>query len=360
MIIFTGYCAIVVLRVSSVSRPLMVVMVANLSIALFSGIINDNIGPFSTRTFFIFLMPLFAFSAGSILRTRRGDAFELGMYPMFKVLLFALLMQGIVYILFAASGMIGRIGNSIPLIIPIIYLTIYGSPKYVFLAPLAVVFSGKRIVLMFILVLGSVAALRNLKVALKYSLPVLIVTAAGVVLMFEPLSTYLSRWDIDLLFAGHFGMEIIDKFSSGRVGQWVGGIATIDNIFKFCFGSGSGTVINYQYFAYDNGPGETNWYVHNAFITYFVQSGFFGMILLIGMLGRIFWQGNRAEGASFSYYYFLLGIITGLFSAHIVVNPLFWFFSGVLFQAGRAKVRQDPKRLRGIETIVYSTHALGR
>lgn len=344
MIVFTAYCGLIVIRFSSVSRAIMIVMLANLMIALFSGAVNGNISAFPTPTLYMFLMPLLAFSSGVILRARRGLDFELRMYRVFRVLFFALLVQGIIYICFAASGMIVRVGNSIPFIVPIIYMIIYGSPKYVFLAPLAVVFSGKRITLVFIMVLGGVAALRNMKMALKYSLPVAVLIVVGIVVMFEQLSIYLSRWNVDLLFTDQFGMELLDKFSSGRIGQWMGGIATIDNTFKFFFGSGSGTAITYQSFGSEDLFSETNWYVHNAIITYFVQSGFFGILLLLGLLARIFWKGNRAEGTSFSYYYFLLCVVTVPFSANIVVNPLFWFFSGALFQAGSETVRRVRSR----------------
>jgi hypothetical protein len=335
-------------------------MMANLALALFSGLVNDNISTSSVQTVYMFFMPVLAFSCGAALRARHGAYFELKMYRMFRILFFAMLTQGVIYIIFAASGAINRVGSSIPFIVPIIYLMIYASPKYLFLAPLAVVFSGKRITLALLIILGGVAALRNMKMALKYSLPVAIFFSIGIAVMFEQLLSYLSRWDVGLLFADQFGMDLLDKFSSGRVGQWMGGIATIDNTFKFFFGSGSGTSITYLTVGSEDLSTETNWYVHNAFITYFIQSGFFGMLLLLGLLGRIFLRGNRAEGMSFSYYYFLMCIVSVLFSANIVVNPFFWFFSGALFQAGSKTARCARKQANGPAPIPGDMQPIGQ
>lgn len=360
MLLFTAYCGSIMLSFSSLSRSILIVMMLNLAISFISGTINDTIGDFSAKTVYMFIMPVLVFSCGAALRARRGADFELRMLRMFRLLFFVLLVQGLIYVIFAASGMIHRVGNSIPFIVPIIYLVIYVSPKYLFLAPLAVVFSGKRITLIVIMILGGVAGLRNKKTALKYSLPIAVLIAVGIAAMFEELSIYLSRWDVDLLFADQFGMDLLDKFSSGRIGQWMGGIATIDNTYKFFFGSGSGTSITYLNFGSEDIPNETNWYVHNAFITYFVQSGLLGMLLLLGLLGRIFWKGNRAEGTSFSYYYFLLCIVTVPFSANIVVNPLFWFFSGALYQAGSETARYARGQTAVPAAIPGDMRAIGR
>lgn len=341
---FTGYCGALMVKHQAVSRSILIVMSACMLISLFSGMLNDQISSHSLQALYVFLMPILAFSAGTILRARFGDDFEPRMLGAFKALFWALLIQGVLYLGFAAMGMIHRVGNSIPFIVPIIYLMAYSSSRYLLLSPLAVIFSGKRIVLVFILILGSVAILRNTRVAMKYAPPAIVLGVGGIVAMMDVLADYLSRWNIELLFAETWDVDIIDRFSSGRIGQWTGGLNAIDTPFKFFFGSGSGTTITYVDFGLLGQEGETSWYVHNAFITYYVQFGLVGTILLVGLLVAILWRGRRAEVASFAFYYFLLCLTTTPFSANIVINPLFWFFAGTLYRAGMSRrSRPAPK-----------------
>lgn len=337
---FTGYCGALMVKHLAINREILIVMYVCMSISVFSGMLNAQISSYSLQALYVFLMPILAFSAGTILRARAGDEFEPRMVGAFKALFWALLIQGVLYLGLTANGMINRVGNSIPFIVPIIYLMAYSSSRYLLLAPLAVVFSGKRIVLVFILFLGSIAILRNTRVAMKYALPAIVLTVGGIWAMMDVMANYLSRWNIDLLFGEMRGIEIIDRFSSGRIGQWLGGLNAIDTEFKFFFGSGSGTTITYVDFGLLGEEVGTNWFVHNAFITYFVQFGLVGTILLIGLLAVILWRGRRAEVASFAFYYFLLCLTTTPFSANIVINPLFWFFAGTLYRAGTARRRR--------------------
>jgi hypothetical protein len=334
-IIFVPYVSFIVRRFSRINIVIGIVMLGNVIIALFSGALNSNIGIFSLQTFYIFLMPIVTFSAGSVLRAHHGVGFERSLYPAFRWLFVALFMQGIIYVLLYMQGNIGRVGSSIPLLVPLIYLIAYSSRKYLFMVPLAVVFSGKRIVIVLIAILGLIAMLRSRKGSLKYLLiPCLAVSIAfvGLIDFFLP---YFERWNLGVLVdATTLDFDVLDRFSSGRIDQWISGLKVIDTPFKFIFGSGSGTVITYL-------NGEVNWYVHNAFITYFVQSGLIGIVLIIYMLIRIFKNNRNVYGATFSYYYFIYCIITIPFSANVVINPLFWFFSGVLYRS-----IQEAKHLR--------------
>jgi hypothetical protein len=360
-LVFTGYCGALMVKRKTVNRSIMTVMLACMAISLISGMLNNQISTYSLQALYAFLMPILTFSAGVALRTRFGNEFEPRMLSVFKALFWALLIQGILYLSFTAMGMIHRVGNSIPFIVPIIYLMAYSSSHYLWLSPLAVIFSGKRIVLLFILILGSVLVLRNARVAMKYAVPAIVLGVATTVSTMDFLVNYLRRWNIelliDLIFVATLDVEIIDQFSSGRLGQWIGGLNAIDTPFKFFFGSGSGTTISYAYTYLAEEQNESSWFVHNAFITYYVQFGLVGTILLVGLLTKILFRGSRARGASFAFYYFLLCLTTTIFSANIVVNPLFWFFAGTLYKAGMSPLCQSVQQIRMPAAVRSATMA---
>ena len=132
-------------------------------------------------------------------------------------------------------------------------------------------------------------------------------------------------------------LESLDKLSSGRIGQWLGGIATIDTPYKFFLGSGSGTKVEYVVLEGGSTTAEISWYVHNAAISYFMQTGLFGLLLLIFLFVIILRHSKGGENNLFTFYYFWLTMVSIVFSANLLVNPLFWFFAGALYSSGSPK-----------------------
>ncbi len=282
-------------------------------------------------------MPVFAFSAGSILRKKYSENFELRLSGMVKFLFIILVFQAILYLALYRAGYVTRLGNSIPFLIPILYFTIYKSSNYMYLMPLSIVVTGKRVTLLSILFIGLIAARKNLAQNFKKILFPFILFAGIIFYLKENLAIFFARWDISAFFQSDFTIGVIDRLSSGRIGQWLGGIATIDTPYKFFFGSGSGTKVQYIVLEGGSTTAEISWYVHNAAISYFMQTGLVGALLLIVLFCIILWRARGGKNNLFTFYYFWLVMLSVVFSANLLINPLFWFFAGALYSSGAPK-----------------------
>ena len=232
-ILFMLYCSFIVFTNVKVNTLITIIMVLQIFISITSGLINDQISTYTIRTFYIFLMPILAFSAGAMLRKKYLTDFELRLYGSFKVIFWILLIQGLLYLSFNQVGLIRRVGNSIPFIIPVIYLAIYGSFNYLFLAPFYVIFSGKRITIVILFFLGVIASFKNIKKGFFLGAFMSLFFGIFIINSIDFIISYFERWDISFLLNQDLTIGIFDKFSSGRIGQWVGAINTIDSNYKF-------------------------------------------------------------------------------------------------------------------------------
>jgi hypothetical protein len=331
---FGLYCGTLILIWGRVNTLIFVIMFTQIFIALASGLFNGEISQYTVRTFYIFLMPVVTFSAGSILRTKYSTDFEPRMNNMFTILLIVLTLQGILYVVLYKVGIVSRLGNSIPYLVPLIYLCIYRSRFYLYLMPFSILFNGKRITALVLILIGFISIRKNLFRGIKKSLIPLIFLIAVMFYWQGFFIVYFERWNISNLFDNNLSLGIIDKLSSGRIGQWLGGIATIDTPFKFFWGSGSGTIIKYVVIDQGSTTADTSWYVHNAAISYFVQTGIVGFLLLFFLFSVVLIRAKKGDNNSFSFYYFWLVLISIPFSANLLVNPIFWFFAGALYSSG--------------------------
>ena len=166
-LIFFLYCTVFVLINGKLSSLITKIMIVQVFIAFMSGLINGQISGYTFRTLYIFLMPMFVFSAGSLLRKKYSSQFELRLNNMMTLLFVVLVIQALAYIGLYQSGYIRRLGNSIPILIPILYFTIYKSNKFMYLMPLSIVATGKRITLLSVMFLGLISARKNVIKNLK-------------------------------------------------------------------------------------------------------------------------------------------------------------------------------------------------
>ena len=313
-----------------------------LLVSLVSGFLNNSFSIYSIRTFYIFLMPIVMMNYGYqyYFQDKDTNKIELKMKFWMKLLFISVIFQSIIYVLLFSIGLIDRVGISLPLIIPITYLSIYQSKGFIYLYPLVLI-SGKRVSVICLLMLMIDQFLRgdyiNFRFISKRILYFIGLISILLITFSSKIFIYLGRWNVGLNLIDGFGnlLEInqakllfaLDTFSAGRIEQVMAGIEAINNTFLgFLIGLGSGAKVIYVY------SGEESWYVHNAFVSYGMQCGYVLAALIFYFIFKIIFKYRRKlkRNNSFAYLYVLIFIPSFFLSSNIFLNSFFWFFLGAL------------------------------
>ena len=178
-----------------------------------------------------------------------------------QLLLIWTLFQSFIYLLLYIFGIADRVGASLPLIIPITYLTLYQSSLFIYLYPLVFI-SGKRASFISLLILGIDQFSRgnyiNFKIISKKIIYFCGLITLILLLFSSKIFVYLERWTLGLSiidgFENLFQLDqskiiyALDIFSSGRIEQIIAGIDSINNTFlASLIGIGSGAKVVYPF-----------------------------------------------------------------------------------------------------------------
>ena len=313
-----------------------------LAVSFISGFLNNTFSIYSIRTFYIFLMPIVMMNYGNQYYSQEKDIkkVELKMKGWMKLLLVWTLFQSLIYILLFIFGIADRVGASLPLIIPITYLSLYQSNLFIYLYPLILI-SGKRASFVSLLILGIDQFSRgnyiNFRFISKKILYFISLVTLVLLLFSSKIFVYLERWTQGLSLIDGFEnlfqidqskiIYALDIFSSGRVEQIMAGIDSINNTFlASLIGIGSGAKVVYPF------SGEVSWYVHNTFVSYAMQCGYVLSALIFYLIFYIIlkYRKKLKYNNSFAYLYVLIYIPTFFLSSSIFINSFFWFFLGAL------------------------------
>lgn len=317
-------------------------LISCLLISLISGLLNNSFSIYSIRTFYIFLMPIVMMNYGYQYYSKEKNIkkTELKMKGWIKLLLIWTLFQSGIYILLFMIGINDRVGASLPLIIPVSYLTLYQSSRFIYLYPLVLI-SGKRASFISLLILGIDQFIRgnyiNFRIISKKILYFIGLITFILLLFSSKIFLYLERWSEGLYLIDGFEnllqineskiIYALDIFSSGRVEQIMAGINSINNSFLgSLIGIGSGAKVVYPF------SGEVSWYVHNTFISYAMQCGYVLSALIFYFIFYIILKYRKTlkDNNSFAYLYVLIYIPSFFLSSSIFINSFFWFFLGAL------------------------------
>ena len=301
-----------------------------LAISMCSGLLNGTISIFSLKSIYIFIMPIIFLSVGYYYKNLFGPEFEKLLRPAILMSLIFLILIQTLYFVHMMNGRANRIGNSNQIALVIVYLYFYLNKAFLAALPFSAIVSGKRvdfiIILMFlfyqVFISGGGRVVKWISVG---------VCALVTVLFADELLLYFNRWFVHFNSQTFVSISQLDLFSSGRVGQWLGALNALDSWSKLIWGAGSGAPI--YYVSIDGGAtrSEVSWYVHNAWLSYLVQFGVFGMSLFMFLVFKLATGAiSERKKYPFSVFVFFVGLVSTIFSAFILTNPLFWFFCGFL------------------------------
>ncbi len=333
LLVLYAFIKITKLRLLKNLSILDILFILGLVISLISGFINRTYSQYSIMSFYIFLMPIIMMKYGRSVYQSYGDTitFEKTLkVPMYISLVF-MLIQASIYGYINYMGYIGRVGNSIAIVIPLLYLSIYTRNKlFIFLIPIATILQAKRIAVLSIFGVALDQIIRRRLFSLRkfslYPIYLLGFMLLGFSLYTTEILTYLQRWETGITgFNSDDLFNSLDVISAGRIEQIVSGWNLVTtSVFNQLIGPGSGSIVTYIV------SDEQSWYVHNTFLTYAIQCGLILPILIFSILFRklLLIRKSQERANSFAYIYILYYLPAFFLSANIAINPLFWFFLG--------------------------------
>ena len=212
-------------------------------------------------------------------------------------------------------GYINRLGHSMPIVLISSY---FFSRKVSFLWLIAPILSFKRAV--FFSYIAGLFLSRSNKRAFFIAPLFLIFFLSSLFIFDDVVKEFLPRWSIKNLIDSDRSFDSINALTSGRLLQWREAFEKDLTLFEFLFGNGLGVTYFYD-------VGEVKWYVHNAYLTIFNIYGIFGILILLYFLLKIVLIERKAS--SFLKIYLIYVVISSLFSAKLIVDPIFWIFMGI-------------------------------
>jgi len=281
---------------------------------------------FNITTFFkislLYLLPIFAYTAGAVYAERYGDHSEIWLLGVMKVVVIFLVISLASYIFAFYQGSVPRVGysNTIGFALAFMYFQSH-SIVLLFLAISAGLLTGKRssligvfILLVFYFGKNGIKAATLYTAVIIFSIILLISTTSA-----DFIASYFHRWTIDT-GAGDW----INSFTAGRFQEVVAAVKVITNNPSILV-TGGGTDMQL------NIPGEPDrWYVHSALLTHVLYVGVVPTFVLYFFILSLLVKSFFVRNFTFSMYYSTVLLASTIIGMNIYINPLFWFFLAIL------------------------------